>query len=226
MADSIISTGLDIMNRYQQATTGTKDGEFDPTINRTEAQKAYDKMYKDKTTLDFTDMLSLMIAQFQNQTPDNTADTSDMMNQLVQMSSMQAMTEMTSQIKELTTANVLMYSSSLVGQYVTVGEYDEKGKLHEIYGQVEAAGTYDGQQVIFIEGKSYYLSSIMAIGKLPEKTENTDENGETQQPWVDPDGTDSTDTSDKVDQSSGTDETGNGETEENEENSGQTSEVG
>ena len=46
-----------------QATTGTKDGEFDPSINRTEAQEKYDKMYKDKTTLDFTDMLSLGVAQ-------------------------------------------------------------------------------------------------------------------------------------------------------------------
>lgn len=223
MADSIISTGLDIMNRYKKATTGTKDGEFDPTINRTEAQKEYDKMYKDKTTLDFTDMLSLMVAQFQNQTPDNTADTSDMMNQLVQMSSMQAMTEMTTQIKELTTANVLMYSASLVGQKVTVGVYDDNGKLHEICGRVEAAGTYDGQQVIFIEGKSYFLSSIMAIGELPEKTENTDENGEAQKPWTDPDDVNK---DDKVEQTPGTGAAEGGESKEPEENAGQVPEVG
>lgn len=170
MADSAISTGLDIMNRYQQATTGTSGSSFDPYINRTEAQEAYDKLYKDKSTLDFTDMLSLMIAQFQNQTIDNQADTSDMMNQLVQMSSMQAMTEMTTQMGELTTANILSYSASLVGKVVTVGVFDDKGKLQEICGEVEAAGTYDGQQVIFIKGKSYLLSSIMAIGELPKPT--------------------------------------------------------
>lgn len=171
MADSAISTGLDIMNRYQQAASGKTGTEFDPTINRTEAQKEYDKLYKDKTSLDFTDMLSLMIAQFQNQTIDNQADTSDMMNQLTQMTSMQAMNDMVSQMKELTTANILSYSSSLVGKTVTVGVYDENGKLQEKVGVVEASGTYDGQQVIFIEGKSYFLSSIMAIGKLPEKPE-------------------------------------------------------
>ncbi len=86
MANSTISTGLDIMNRYQQATTGSSGTTFDPYINRAEAKEAYDKLYEDKSTLDFTDMLSLMIAQFQNQTIDNQADTSDMMNQLVQMS--------------------------------------------------------------------------------------------------------------------------------------------
>ena len=174
MANSTISTGLDIMNRYQQATTGSSGTTFDPYINRAEAQEKYDKLYKDKSTLDFTDMLSLMIAQFQNQTIDNQADTNDMMNQLVQMSSMQAMTEMTTQMGELTTANILSYSASLVGKIVTVGVYDDKGKLNEICGEVEAAGTYDGQQVIFIKGKSYYLSSIMAIGELPKPTTPVD----------------------------------------------------
>ena len=178
MADTTVSTGLDIMNRYQSATTGVKDGEFDPTINRTQAQEEYDKKYKDKTTLDFNDMLSLMVAQFQNQTIDNQADTSDMMNQLVQMGSMQAMTELVSQMKEVTTANILNYSASLVDKYVTVGVYDEKNNLQEIYGKVEAAGTYDGQQVIFIEGKSYFLSSIMAIGKLPERVDKDETDGE------------------------------------------------
>ena len=42
---------------------------------------------KDPGELSFTDMLQLMVAQFQNQTIDNTADTSDMMNQLTQMTS-------------------------------------------------------------------------------------------------------------------------------------------
>ena len=179
MADTAIGTGLDIMNRYKQATTGTKDGEFDPSINRTEAQEKYDKMYKDKTTLDFTDMLSLMVAQFQNQTIDNQADTSDMMNQLVQMSVMQAMTDMTSQMKELALANVMSYSASLVGQTVTIGIYDESGKnLKEIVGVVEGAGTYDGQQVIFVDGKSYLLSSIMAVGTLPPREDDDKTDGE------------------------------------------------
>ncbi|MDE7034776.1 MAG: hypothetical protein K2O74_00810, partial [Eubacteriales bacterium] len=38
------------------------------------------------TSLDMDDFLTLMVAMFQNQDIDNTADTSDMLNQMVQMS--------------------------------------------------------------------------------------------------------------------------------------------
>lgn len=171
MADSAIDGIFDLTKRYSTNSTST---DYDPTINYWGEKEKYDKLYEDKSTLSFTDMLSLMVTQFQNQTIDNQADTTDMMNQLVQMSSMQAMTEMTTQIKELTLANVMAYSASLVGQTVTLGVYNEQTKeLEEIVGVVEGAGTYDGQQVIFVGGKSYLLSSIMAVGKLPPKAEET-----------------------------------------------------
>lgn len=113
------------------------------------------------TSLEMTDFLSLMVAQFQNQTIDNTADTSDMLNQLVQMSMIQAITN-------ITDATVMMYSGSLVGKEVTVGQYNSDGVLEEIVGTVTGTGTAGGQQVIFVNGKSYYLSDIMAVGRLPE----------------------------------------------------------
>lgn len=129
--------------------------------------------------LSFTDMLGLMVAQFQNQTIDNQASTTDMMNQLVQMSSMQAMTEVSTQIKELTLANVMAYSASLVGQTVTIGVWNEQTKkLEEIVGVVEGAGTYNGDQVIYVGGKGYYLSDIMAVGKLPPPKDEKPGDGE------------------------------------------------
>lgn len=177
MADSMIQNALDITSRYNY----TQD--VDPTVNRWEEEEKNQALYEDKSSLSFTDMLGLMVAQFQNQTIDNQADTSDMMNQLVQMSVMQAMTDMTSQMKELTLANVMSYSASLVGQTVTIGVYNaETKKMEELVGVVEGAGTYNGQQVIFVDGKSYLLSSIMAVGKLPpmeedDKTEGSDNEG-------------------------------------------------
>ena len=199
MADTMIGGLFDLSQRYQTKNTSSSkatnttesDEDFDPTINRTEEQEKLEQKLKDKGTLDFTDMLGLMVAQFQNQTIDNQASTSDMMNQLVQMSSMQAMTEMSSQMKELTLANVMAYSASLVGQTVTIGVYGDDGKLTTFEGVVEGTGTYDGQQVIFVNGKSYLLSSIMAVGKLP--------------PPKDPDGGD--DKTDPVDPPEGGDET-------------------
>ena len=124
---------------------------------------------KSNTDLTFEDMLLLMVTQFQNQTIDNQADTNDMMNQLIQMSVMQAITEMTTKVEDLTNANIMSYSASLVGKEVTVGVLDKRGKLaEEIVGVVTATGTYNGQQVIFIGDKYYPLSSIMAVGTLPE----------------------------------------------------------
>ena len=137
--------------------------------------------------LSFTDMLGLMVAQFQNQTIDNQADTNDMMNQLIQMTMMQGMTKRTTQMEDLTQANILSYSASLVGKEVTVGVKDEEGNLQEIVGTVTAAGTYDGHPVIFIGDKSYLLSSIMAVGKLPE-IKDPEKPGEGDGDGTDPDG--------------------------------------
>ena len=155
MADSVVDNMFDLTNRYQTAST-----DFDPTVNRGKLREEEEKN-RDKSTLTFTDLLGLMVAQFQNQSIDNQADTSDMMNQLVQMSSMQAMTEMTAQLKEVALASVMGYSASLVGQYVTLGVYNSEGELTEKYGKVEAAGTYNGSQVVFVDGESYFLSSII-----------------------------------------------------------------
>jgi len=197
MADSMIQQSFDIADRYSNYNTST---DFDPTVNRWEEKEKEDALYEDKTTLDFNDMLSLMVAQFQNQSIDNQASTTDMMNQLVQMSSMQAMTDMVSQMKELTLANVMSYSASLVGQKVTLGIYDSEGNLTELYGEVEGAGTYDGQQVIFVGGKSYALSSIMAVGKLPPRVDETQK----------PDGDNTGDTDDKTDPAGGADDDSKG----------------
>ena len=176
MADSTVQTGIDLTARY--STTSTTSGR-DIYTNPADYEKEQ-ALYEDKTTLSFTDMLGLMVAQFQNQTMDNQASTTDMMNQLVQMSNMQAMTDMTTQIKELTLANVMSYSASLVGRTVTVGVWNEETeKMDEIVGVVQGTGTYDGQQVIYLDnGKGYFLNEIMAVGTLPPKEETPIEPGE------------------------------------------------
>lgn len=212
MADTMIDGLFDLSQQYQtKATSNSKglgslgsDDDFDPTINRTEEKDKLEQKLKDKGTLDFTDMLGLMVAQFQNQTIDNQASTSDMMNQLVQMSSMQAMTEMSTQMKELTLANVMSYSASLVGQTVTIGVYDDEGNLTDFEGVVEGAGTYDGQQVIFVNGKSYLLSSIMAVGKLPPREDQKPEGGDETDPVDPPEGGDGTDPVDPPEGGDGT----------------------
>ena len=138
--------------------------------------------------LDMLDFITLMIAQMSNQGIDDTMDTSEMLNQMVQMQMIQSMVNMT----DATTMN---YAASLVGKEVTVGKLGEDGKLQELYGEVPATGTMNGQQVIFIGDEYYYLSEIMAVGKLPppkeededgdkddDKTDGVEKPGDTQKP--------------------------------------------
>lgn len=121
------------------------------------------------TDLDMSDFLQLIVAQFQNQDPENAASTTDMMNMLVQMSVVQAVTTVTD-------ATSMLYTSSLVGKEVTIGEYDKSGSLKEIVGTVTATGTYNGKPVIYVNDSRYDVSSILAVGKLPSaSTKSTTE---------------------------------------------------
>ena len=92
MADSVVQAGWNIADRNKNYNTAT---DFDPTVNRWKDKEQLEKESKDKSQLSFTDMLGLMVTQFQNQSIDNQASTTDMMNQLVQMTTMQAMTALT-----------------------------------------------------------------------------------------------------------------------------------
>lgn len=124
--------------------------------------------------LDFNDFLQLMVAQLQNQTIDNAADTSDMINQLVQMSVVQMMSSVKTSLDTLSTSSTMTYAASLVGKTVTVGTYDDKGNIQEVVGEVTGTGTYQGSMVIFVNGKMYPLNSIMAVGTLPEAPSSGD----------------------------------------------------
>jgi len=143
----------DLSSRYPAAGTNTASGAGGTTNNTSSAEKAYG--------LDMTDFLTLMVAQFQNQSMDATADTSDMLNQLVQM-------QMVTALVNMTDASLMSYAASLVGKEVTVASYDSEGNLQEIIGQVTATGTYDGEQVVFVNDQYYRMSEILAVGRLPE----------------------------------------------------------
>lgn len=156
--NDFLTNNFDLVSRYAE-TAGVSANSY--TTSRREENTASNE-------LSFTDMLELMVVQFQNQSIDNQASTADMMNQLVQMTVMQAMTSMTEQMEQLSTLNTMTYSASLVGKEVTVGVYNDVGELQEIVGTVTASGTYDGQPVVFLGNQSYLLSSVMAVGRLPQ----------------------------------------------------------
>lgn len=185
---SDVNTSVDIFNYYNnQKTTGVYQPARVPIPTSDVGHKSTTVLPDSdeaNNTLSFEDMLLLMVTQLQNQTIDNTADTNDMMNQIIQMTVMQAITDMKSQVDDLTEANILNYTASLVGQTVTLPVYDKEGKLvGEKEGVVTGMGLYNGQRVIFIGDETYLLNQIMAVGKLPAK--KPEEGDETEKPGED-----------------------------------------
>lgn len=160
---TIARTSNQNTNAYNNTkqTSKTSDSDTDNNVGYLKDPSA------DNLTLTMQDFLQMLVVQFQNQDMDNPASTSDMMNQLLSMSTIQAMATMTD-------AATMSYAASLVGKTVTIGEYSSGSGLKEIVGEVTGTGTYNGEQVVFVNGKSYSLSSIMAVGELPEEEEGGD----------------------------------------------------
>ncbi len=132
--------------------------------------------------LDFEAFLKLMVAQFQNQSIDNQADTTEMLNQMVQMSLIQSITDIRELITESTATTT---AASMIGQKVTIGQI-VGGESIEKEITVVGTGMVEGEQVLFgDDDKSYKMSDVIAIGKIPSdrsqfipnKTNKTDENG-------------------------------------------------
>ncbi len=121
-----------------------------------------------KGDLSMNDFLMLMVTELQNQSIDSNADTSQMLSQMVMMQMVDAMTNMTQ-------ASIMGYAASLVGKTVTVGEVDSNGRVQEVVGTVTGTGVMNGEQVVFVNDKYYYMNQIIAVGTLPaEKPNSTD----------------------------------------------------
>ena len=119
---------------------------------------------KASKALDMTDFLQLMVATFQNQSIDNTADISDMMNQMVQMSVVQTVTNLNTLITNTMNQS---YAASLLGKEVTISQQSGRN-VTNITGVVTGTGLYNGDQVVYIGDKRYALTDVIGVGKLPE----------------------------------------------------------
>lgn len=138
-------------------------------------------------SINMEDFLVLMVAQLQNQTMYDSVDNAEMLAQLAQYSSIQAMTEMAesmTSVVEATNESLLMnytsYAASLVGKEVTAAEADESGNLTETTGTVTGVGLFEGNPVVYVNGKTFDLGNIMIIGQGPASS--TPEVPETETP--------------------------------------------
>lgn len=181
---------------YSAVTASTKTTRDTSTSEalRNDTNKTLSSKTTGKQSLDMNDFLRLISAQMQNQDMNNPMSESEMLAQMAQMANITAMNTMTD-------VAVTTYSASLVGKDVTLAYSDNNNSsITQLIGKVTGAGLYAGEQIIFVGGKSYKLSQIMAIGELPDadgKAIRVDEKGEiiskpgtnTPETPVDPDGT-------------------------------------
>lgn len=112
------------------------------------------------STLSMEDFYSLMAAQLKYQDMDNPADTSQMMQTMVQSQMIQAITNMAA-------TNTTTYAASMVGKEVTVAEVDSKGFYKGDKEGVVTGVVLGDDPLVLIDGKSYSLSQIVAIGDVP-----------------------------------------------------------
>ncbi len=131
---------------------------------------------KNSTELTINDFYKLMAAQLQYQDMNNPADTSEMMATMIQSQMIQAITNMSY-------TNTTSYAASLVGKQVTIAEVDMDGKYTGDKKGVISGVVLGDNPLVIMDGKSYSLSQIVAVGEVPEKDDasNNDNNNDNEQ---------------------------------------------
>lgn len=160
----------------------------------------------DKSTLSTDDFWTLIAAELKYQDMSNPMDNAAMMEQITQMSNMSTMNSMATAIanfstviNNLSSVTLTTYSTGLLGREVTVvTKTDEEGKVVETKKGIVTGVDLTGATSVYVDGKKYELSSIMAIGDVPkvdtdDKTDSTDKTEDTD------DKTDSTDKTEGTD---------------------------
>lgn len=161
----------------QQNTKST-----DRTSNTTDANGTT-RTTSASSELSMESFLQLIVAQMQNQDPMNPTSQDTYMTQLAQLAMVQS-------INDMAQTSVVTYAASLSGKEVTVANIKSNNEIEEVQGTVTGVGFYNNEPILYVDGKAYSMSQLLAVGKLPELPESdtdsteTDkgENSETQTP--------------------------------------------
>lgn len=111
-----------------------------------------------KTDLNIDDFFTLMAAQLQNQSMDNTVDNSQFIAQMAQFASL-------SQIGELNSATQANTAVSMLGKTVSVSKQDSYGSTQTIIGTVSQISYKDNEPYLYVDGGYYKLADIVDIGE-------------------------------------------------------------
>lgn len=144
------------------------------TSNATRTANTTDATGKTRTSasseLSMDSFLQLIVAQMQNQDPMNPTSQDTYMTQLAQLAMVQS-------INDMAQTSVITYAASLSGKEVTVANITSDNKIEEVVGTVTGVGFYNGEPILYVDGKAYSMSQLIAVGKLPELPEEGGEGG-------------------------------------------------
>ena len=123
-----------------------------------------------KNTMDVNSFIKLLAAQLSNQDMTSPMDNSEMMSQMTNMAMVQSLTAMTESLNTSAAVTTQTYAGSLIGQEVTVAVTDpDTGAANGVkYGKVISVDFTQGDDT------SYKMSSVLGVGKLPEKAGEKD----------------------------------------------------
>ena len=152
-------------DRYYESllngTAGTDKNKFNAVFSN-----------EDKSQLDVSDFMNLLITQMTNQDFLNPTDNTEYMAQLAQFSSMQEMQK----LAEYSKTN---YAASLLGQTVTVAKNEIGGDVSKSTGVVTSVSLVNNEFTVKVNGKTYTLDQIMQLHSGKNAEENPEEKDET-----------------------------------------------
>lgn len=142
------------------STGGSTDRYYESLLNGTASteKNTFDAVFsnEDKSSLNVSDFMNLMITQMTNQDFLNPTDNTEYMSQLAQFSSMQEMQK----LAEYSKTN---YATSLLGQTVTVAKNEIGGDVSKNTGVVTSVSLVNNEYTVKVNGQSYTLDQIMQL---------------------------------------------------------------
>jgi len=117
----------------------------------------------DRSSLSMDDFLKIMAAEISNQNPmssdGGSGGSADYLSQMSQFALLDEMTKISESINVLTLMGQQQYTFSLIGKEVTLSN----GEGENVKGLVEKVRFEEGYGVIQVNGKDYYLGSIIEV---------------------------------------------------------------
>jgi len=108
------------------------------------------------------DFLKMLVAQMQNQDPENPTDDTQMAAQLAQFSSLEQMTNVADSVDQLSSTMTLGQSFTLIGHEIAYTASDGSTAA----GIVDGVSVSDGAATLDVDGTSVDPGAVTAVGGL------------------------------------------------------------